>query len=210
MALPPLSPAIVGMVPYSVPRHPAPLDLLLDGIGGLASPPDLFNRLADADPETLVRGYPDTRALAARLAADLGVAADRVLVTAGGDDALDRACRAFLAPGRSLVLPVPTFEMIPRYARWTGATVREVPWPGGEWPLQAVLDAVDESTSLVAVVSPNNPTGQVIDAAMLRALSAALPNVLLLVDLAYVEFADEDLTAVVEQLENAVAFHTMC
>ena len=84
MALPPLSPAIVGMVPYSVPRHPAPLDLLLDGIGGLSSPPDLFNRLADADPELLVRGYPDARALAARLATDLGVAADRVLVTAGG------------------------------------------------------------------------------------------------------------------------------
>ena len=209
MALPPLSPAIVGMVPYSVPRHPAPLDLLLDGIGGLSSPPDLFNRLADADPELLVRGYPDARALAARLATDLGVAADRVLVTAGGDDALDRACRAFLAPGRSLVLPVPTFEMIPRYARWTGATVREVPWPGGEWPLQAVLNAVDASTTLVAVVSPNNPTGQVISAEMLRALSAALPNVLLLVDLAYVEFADEDLTSVVEQLENAVAFRTM-
>ncbi len=209
MPLPPISPAIEGMVPYKVPRHPAPLDLLLDGIGGLAAPVDLFAGLADADPETLVRGYPDTSELAAILAARLGVTPDRVLVTAGGDDALDRACRAFLAPGRSIVLPVPTFEMIPRYARWAGATVREVPWPGGDWPLEAVLAAVTADTTMVALVSPNNPTGQVATADMLRRLGAAVPDVLLLVDLAYVEFADEDLTDVVKDLPNAIAFRTL-
>lgn len=208
MPLPSLSPAVAGMVAYSVPRHPAPLDLLLDGIGGLPSPPDLFARLSDADPDALVRSYPDTRMLSDRLADQLGLPRDRVLVTAGGDDALDRSCRAYLSPGRSIVLPVPTFEMIPRYARWAGATIREVPWPGGDWPFDAVLAAVDATTSLVAVVSPNNPTGQVITAERLRALSAALPDVLLLVDLAYVEFADHDLTSVVAELPNAVAFRT--
>lgn len=209
MPLPSLSPAVAGMVAYSVPRHPAPLDLLLDGIGGLPSPPDLFMRLQDADPDALVRSYPDARVLSDRLADQLGLPRARVLVTAGGDDALDRACRAFLCPGRSIVLPVPTFEMIPRYARWAGATIREVPWPGGDWPFDAVLAAVDDTTTLVAVVSPNNPTGQVVTAERLRALSAALPDVLLLVDLAYVEFADEDLTSVVAELPNAVAFRTM-
>ena len=207
--LPATSPAIAGMVAYQVPRHPAPLDLLLDGIGGLPTPPDLFDRLRAADPDALVRGYPDARSLQAALAARHGLTPDRVLVTAGGDDALDRACRAYLAPGRSIVLPAPTFEMIGRYARWAGATIHEVPWPGGDWPIDAVLAAATPDTTLVAVVSPNNPTGQVIDADALRRLSAALPRVLLLVDLAYVEFADEDLTAVVADLPNAVAFRTL-
>jgi histidinol-phosphate aminotransferase len=208
-ALPPTAPAIAGMTAYHVPRHPAPLDLLLDGIGGLPAPSDLFDRLRDADPDRLVRGYPDARPFAATLAAIHGLPAERVLVTAGGDDALDRACRAYLAPGRSIVLPTPTFEMIARYATWAGATVHEVPWPGGPWPVDAVLAAVRPDTTVVAVVSPNNPTGQVIDADTLRRLSAALPGVLLLVDLAYVEFADEDLTAVVAELPNAVAFRTL-
>lgn len=207
--LPAPSPAIAGMVAYQVPRHPAPMDLLLDGIGGLPAPPDLFERLRGADPDALVRSYPDARPLQAALAARHGLPADRVLVTAGGDDALDRACRAYLAPGRSIVLPVPTFEMIARYARWAGAAIHEVAWSGGEWPIEAVLAAVRPDTSVVAVVSPNNPTGQVITAAALRRLSAALPGVLLLVDLAYVEFADEDLTAVVAELPNAVAFRTL-
>ena len=39
----------------------------------------------------------------AALADRFGLAADQVLVTAGADDALDRACRAFLAPDRAAV-----------------------------------------------------------------------------------------------------------
>jgi histidinol-phosphate aminotransferase len=209
MPLPPLSPAVAGLTAYRVPRHPAPLELLLDGIGGLPSPPDAFAALSDADAEALVRGYPDDGALRARLAERHGVSEDRVLVTAGADDALDRACRAFLAPGRSLVLPWPSFEMIPRYARWAGAEVREVPWSAAEWPLDAVCAAADPTTTVVACVSPNNPTGAVVTETQLRALREALPGVLVLVDLAYVEFADADPTAAALELGNAVVFRTL-
>jgi HAD superfamily hydrolase (TIGR01548 family) len=197
------------MTAYHVPRHPAPLDLLLDGIGGLTPPPDLFRALDDAEPEALVRQYPSAAPLVADLAARLGLPADRVIATAGGDDALDRLCRAWLAPGRSLVLPVPTFEMIPRYATWAGAEIREVAWDTDTWPLDAVLARVDATTTLIAVVSPNNPSGQVITADQLRALSHAAPHALLLVDLAYVEFADEDLSPLVASLPNAVGFRTL-
>jgi histidinol-phosphate aminotransferase len=207
--LPPPSPAVAGMTPYHVPRHPAPLDLLLDGIGGLTPPADLFRGLDDADPETLVRQYPSAAPLVADLAARLGLPPERVMATAGGDDALDRLCRAWLAPGRSIVLPVPTFEMIPRYATWAGAEIREVPWTDETWPLDAVLARVDATTTLIAVVSPNNPSGQVITPDQLRALSAAAPHALLLVDLAYVEFADDDLSPLVASLPNAVGFRTL-
>lgn len=203
------SPAIAGLTPYRVPRHPAPLDLLLDGIGGLPTDPSFFDALSDADPSALVQSYPAAAGLQAAWAARLGVSPDRLIVTCGGDDALDRACRALLAPGRSIVLPAPTFEMIARYATWAGAEIREVAWPGGAWPLQAVLDAADATTAVVAVVSPNNPTGAVATADQLRALSAALPDTVLLVDLAYVEFADDDPTALVASLPNAVGFRTL-
>lgn len=209
MTLPEPSPHVAGLVPYHVPRHPAPLDLHLDGIGGLPLPPDLFDRLGGADPEAWVRQYPSADGVRDRLAARLGVDASRVIVTAGGDDALDRLCRGYLAPGRSIVVPEPTFEMIPRYARWAGATLRSIAWPGGDWPLDAVLAACDETTAIIAVVSPNNPTGQTITEAQLRALSAARPQTLLMVDLAYIEFADVDLSATVASLPNAVGFRTL-
>ncbi len=203
---PPLN--VAGVKPYGVPRAGAPVDLALDGNEGAAPPRALLDRLAAADLDVL-RRYPDTRALEAALAARLGVPATRVVATAGGDDALDRACRALLGPGRELVLPVPTFEMIERFARLAGGTVVPVPWRGPRYPTDAVLAAVTPRTAAVAVVSPNNPTGAVATAADLERLSAAAPHALLLVDLAYVEFAAEDPTAAALRLPNAAVFRTL-
>jgi len=69
----------------------------------------------------------------------LGRRPAEVVVTAGADDALARILRAVLAPGRNMVLPVPTFEMIDRYARLTGGDIVPVPWGPGPFPVEAVL-----------------------------------------------------------------------
>jgi len=157
----------------------------------------------------LLSAYPSARALEADIAQRFGVAPERVVVTAGADDALDRACRALLGAGRELVLPVPTFEMLPRYARLTGATVCEVPWSAGPYPLTEVLSSVGANTSAIAIVSPNNPTGSVASSADLKRLAQAAPNAALLVDLAYAEFADDDLMSTALALDNAIVFRTL-
>ncbi len=192
---------------YRVPRPNKPIDLYLDGNEGVAPPAALLDIAHELGPEVL-RRYPSKGELEAQLAAEFGVDAAQVLVTAGGDDALDRACRAVLEPGRELVLPVPTFEMLERYPRLVGATTVPVPWDVPAFPIAGVLDALRDATGAIAIVSPNNPTGAVATTADLEALSAAAPHVLLLVDLAYVEFADVDLTAAALRLPNAVVVRT--
>src|ERR1051326_4795253 len=57
----------------------------------------LLTELADLDPE-LLRRYPDAAAVEAALAARVGVSEDRILVTAGADEALDRLYRAYAGP----------------------------------------------------------------------------------------------------------------
>ena len=47
----------------------------------------------------------------------------------------------------------------------------------------------------IALVTPDNPTGEAATGDDLRRLAAAAPNALVILDHAYVEFADEDLTA---------------
>ncbi|MEC8423383.1 MAG: aminotransferase class I/II-fold pyridoxal phosphate-dependent enzyme, partial [Myxococcota bacterium] len=118
---------VSGVSAYRVPGHPAPVDLDLRGNEGAVPDEGLLRALAGVD---ILRRYPDVSPFRGRLAARYGVSEDRVLVTAGGDDALDRLCRAVLEPGRSLLLPTPGFEMTCRYARLAGASVVEVPWPG--------------------------------------------------------------------------------
>ena len=94
---------------------------------------------------------------------------DEVLVTAGVDDALYRACQALLEPGREIVLSEPTFEMLPRYATLAGGEIRSIPWMSGEFPRQETLAAINPRTGLIVVVAPNNPTGWTCSATTTRA-----------------------------------------
>jgi len=201
-------PAIDGTEAYRVPRHGAPVDLWLAGNEGRAPSRDVLGALVDQSPE-LLRRYPSASTLEARLAKELGVEPGWVVVTAGADDALDRACRAMLAPGREMILPVPTFEMLDRYATLTGAEVVRVPWPEGAYPREAVLERVNARTAIIAVVTPNNPTGAVATSDDVRALAEAVPHALILVDGAYAEFADDPLTKVTLALPNALMTRTL-
>jgi histidinol-phosphate aminotransferase len=193
---------------YAVPRHPAPIDLRLDGNEGRPPSASLLARLAERSTEIL-RRYPSARPLEERIARRFSVPVTSVLVTAGADDGLDRACRAMLGPGREIVLPVPTFEMIDRYARAAGGHVRTVPWAGGPYPVDEVLRAVGDKTAVIAIVSPNNPTGAVATAADLERVSRGAPHSLIIFDNAYAEFADEDLTALALSLPNVAVFRTL-
>ncbi len=159
------------------------------------------------DAESL-RRYPKATELEAALASQLNVAPNQVLVTAGGDDALQRVCLAFLQPGREIVLPTPTFEMLSKYARLAGGQIREIPWLAETFPTQQVLGAISAATAIVAVVSPNNPTGASIAADDFERLVAATRSCLLLVDLAYTEFADFDLTSLALQNPQAIVVRT--
>jgi len=199
------SPAVPAASP-GIPRVPATIDLRLDGNQG-AAPSAAFLARLGGDAE-LLRAYPLDRELEHALAARHGVAVDRVFVGAGADDVLDRLCRAVLAPGRAAVVPVPTFEMLPRYVALTGAQLVSIPWREGPWPRAAVLAALSPATALVAIVSPNNPTGLVATADDVRAVLAAAPQALVLVDAAYAEFGGEDLTAVAVGHERAVVVRT--
>ncbi|MFO7610618.1 MAG: aminotransferase class I/II-fold pyridoxal phosphate-dependent enzyme [Candidatus Krumholzibacteriia bacterium] len=156
-----------------------------------------------------LRRYPDARELEADLAGRFGLAPDQVLVTAGGDDGIDRLCRRFLAGGRELVLTEPTFEMFARHARLAGGRLRAVPWWEGPYPTRQVAACLGPATGLVAVVSPNNPTGAVATADDLVRLRAAAGKVPLLLDAAYAEYADQDLTAAALALPGTLVLRTL-
>lgn len=186
---------------------PGPTLLRLDVNEGPLPPRSLLAALASADPD-LLRRYPEVGALEAALAARLGVPLERVVVTAGADEAIDRACRAFLEPGRVLLVPEPCFDMFDRCGALAGGTIVRVAWWGDAFPLDAFLERLDSRVAVVVVVSPNNPTGSVATLADIRTLAARAPNALLILDHVYVEYADADLTAAVLDLPNVLLLRT--
>jgi histidinol-phosphate aminotransferase len=199
---------------YKGPAQPEPGVLKLDGNEGNPPPRALLEDLATADLSK-VRDYPDARPLESDIAKRLGVDPARVVVTAGADEALDRVFRAFLAPGRRLVLPIPAFEMMYRFAAVVGGEIAPVPWTDA-FPTDAVIAALDDGASLVAMISPNNPTGRTATASDLERVAAAASDVnsgaafgaMVVLDHAYVEYSDQDLTSVAQQFDNVVTVRT--
>jgi histidinol-phosphate aminotransferase len=196
-----------ALSPYATPAPGPAIDLPLDANEGPQPRIDLERLAAGLSPDVL-RRYQAPRDLEAQLAEALNTDPANVVVTGGGDDAIDRICRISLEPGRELIYPEPSFEMIARLASLAGAEVRTVPWPGGDYPTGAVLERITSRTGLIAIVSPNNPTGAIATASDIERISAAAPDALLLVDLAYTEFADDDLTSAALSLPNAVVVRT--
>lgn len=184
----------------------AAVDLWLDANEGPAATWQRTPALAPIE-ETL-RRYPSAGALEAMLAEQWGMAPSRIIVTAGGDDAIDRVCRATLNPGDELIFPSPSFEMIERFAGLAGASATRVEWGREEFPVERVLAVASPRTRLVAMVTPNNPTGSVISLDAIRTVASSLPLAWIMVDLAYAEFADFDPMREVLTLPNVVAIRT--
>lgn len=172
-------------------------------------PRECFDVLERIGPGIL-RRYADPGPLEAAYAAWLGTGPANVLATTGGDDAIDRVFRAFLAPGREMVFPTPTFEMIPACARMARAALVPVEYEWGRLPHDEILAHVNERTGVVAVLTPDNPTGRAFSTESLLRLAAALPpEVVLMVDMAYAEFAAEDPARALLEVPNAVMIRTL-
>ena len=108
--------------PYARPVLNGSNILRLDGNEGNQPSPDLITELSRLET-TALREYPDTSALQSEIASWIGVDPEQVVVTAGADDALDRVCRAFVQRTSQIVLPIPTFEMLYRFAALTGGAL---------------------------------------------------------------------------------------
>ncbi|GAA4284575.1 histidinol-phosphate transaminase [Brevibacterium daeguense] len=139
--------------------------------------------------------YPDPAAVALteQLANHLGVPAERILFSAGASEMLASLARITLEAGTEVVYPWPSFEMYPQVTALAGATQHAVALTADfRHDLDAMAAAITESTRLVLLCSPNNPTGSVIRRAEFDAFMARVPSrVLVVLDEAYWEFGTD-------------------
>ena len=154
---------------------------------------DAIAKAVQAELRDLNR-YPDREAtgLRAALAEYLGhgLATEQVWAANGSNEVQQQLLQAFGGPGRTALGFTPSYSMHPLLALGTGTT-----WVDGRREADFTLDAghavaqVNEhQPDLVFLCSPNNPTGTALDPAVIDAVLAAAPG-MVIVDEAYVEFA---------------------
>lgn len=141
--------------------------------------------------------------LRGRLGARYRLAAENVICGHGSNELIALAFTAFADPGDEVVMARPTFSLYKKDAGIAGALAVEVPLRNGVHDLAEMLDAVTPRTKLVFVCDPNNPTGTRLEReALLRFARALPPDILLIVDQAYLEYADEGACDAVDLLAD--------
>lgn len=116
-----------------------------------------------------------------------------VVLGCGSTQILDLCDFAFLRPDRKLVTAEPTFEAVLSYRKNLEARAVKVPLAADfRLDLGKMAEACDESTGLVYVCNPNNPTGTIVYEKELRGfLGRVSPKTVVLVDEAYVHFVED-------------------
>ncbi|MGH8250542.1 MAG: histidinol-phosphate transaminase [Steroidobacteraceae bacterium] len=155
---------------------------------------------------------PQPRELHAALAAYCGTSPDRVLACRGSDEAIDLLVRVFCCAGQDgVMICPPTFAMYGFAAAVQGAAVVEVPL-AVDFGLdaEAVLRIWTPDVKIVFLCSPNNPTGNLLDAgALQRVLVGLSGRALVVVDEAYFEFSHASGAADVSSHPHLVALRTL-
>ncbi|MEO0326488.1 MAG: histidinol-phosphate transaminase [Myxococcota bacterium] len=187
-----LRPSFATLVKYGVPQNAAFEAKLDANESPYTLSPELREGLARRLADLSLHRYPDAAAtqLRQRLAASLAASPEELVLGTGSDEVIAMLINAFAGPERAVLFPGPSFVMYAITARSHGVRPVEVPLAADfrldEEALRRALEA--EAPAVAFYASPNNPTGNVFDEAVLGRLARAFPATLHVVDEAYGPF----------------------
>ncbi len=153
--------------------------------------------------------YPDPTAMAFRVRAGqvLNVDPDWILCGNGSDDILTIVTRAFVSERQHLRLPYPSYVLYKSLAEIQGAVAEEIHF-NRDWTLPIEFSVADESLRLAFLPNPNSPSGTLIPPDVVQRLAEKLPCPLL-VDEAYVDFAESNCVDLVRRCENVLVSRSL-
>ncbi len=135
--------------------------------------------------------YPDGGAhnLRRKLARKHDLPPEQFVIGSGSNEIIEFIGHCFMGSDRSIVTSAHAFAIYKIIARMFGSETRETPTTKGlGHDLRAMTDMIDETTSVVFVCNPNNPTGTLIRQPEIRRFLHNVPDdVLVVFDEAYAE-----------------------
>jgi len=135
---------------------------------------------------------------------------ENVFLGVGSDEPIDLLMRIFCEPGKdSIIVTPPTYGMYKVSANINNVGIKEVMLTE-KFQLQPekIREAADESTKLLFLCSPNNPTANEMKRTDLLKLTTTFPGIVV-VDEAYIDFSrQESMAAMVQQYPNLVVLQT--
>jgi histidinol-phosphate aminotransferase len=201
--------AIRGMSGYTPGEQPRDGEFIKLNTNENPYPPSprVLEALRAALTGDRVRRYPDPvgthfRQVAGRV---LNVDPDGILIGNGSDDVLTIVTRAFVPEGGIVVSPTPSYLLYRTLADLQAARLQTVPY-GPDWTLPEPWPV--DRANLTFIANPNSPSGTQVSTAALERLCTGLKGPLV-VDEAYVDFAEEDALSLVRGHKDVMVTRTL-
>jgi histidinol-phosphate aminotransferase len=170
--------------------------------------PEVLKVLHKIGPAELTR-YPEREPVEALVAEHLRVNTDQVLLTNGVDEAIHVLCQTYLDAGDEVMLPVPTYSMYEVYASATPASIVTVQACADfEFPFEGLLAAIAPETKLIAIATPNSPTGSVANREQILSIVERAPHAVVLIDEAYFHFHGQTVAGLIGRYPNLLLART--
>ncbi|MCB0630195.1 MAG: histidinol-phosphate transaminase [Saprospiraceae bacterium] len=173
---------------------------------------DIFLDANENPFETGLNRYPDPLqwAVKERISAIKQVPMEQIALGNGSDEVIDLLIRIFCEPGVDHIITLPpTYGMYQVSADIADVTVKEVPLlPGFQPDVRGILEVANEHSKILFLCSPNNPTANSFDPAVVQELLAGFPGIVA-IDEAYIDFAGQDsFLALLNEYSNLVIMQT--
>ncbi len=154
-----------------------------------------------------IRKYPQPLADRFRTAAAevLDLSPDEIICGFGSDDLLTIAVRTFCDSGDSIAFPYPSYSLYGVLADIQGARSVVVNFPE-DYSLPPEL--ADTGAALTLLANPNAPSGTMISPGEIKRLAGRLEG-MLLIDEAYVDFAEENCLGLIRECDNVIVTRTL-
>ncbi|MEM2875464.1 MAG: histidinol-phosphate transaminase [Candidatus Bathyarchaeia archaeon] len=172
--------------------------------------PDVMEKIiSEACREFDCRKYPENLAGEAVRAIShfLKVDESRVFVGNGLDQVMDILFRTYVGNGDKVIVVEPTFGLYSYFTKICGGNVETVLLnPDFSLNVKKIIETAKDGVSLVIFCSPNNPTGNQFPKEDLEKVLEV--EALVVLDEAYVHFADYSLVDEVENYDNLIVMRT--
>ncbi|MBY0276706.1 histidinol-phosphate transaminase [Candidatus Binatia bacterium] len=197
--------ALAGYVPGEQPTDPGVVKL---NTNENPYPPSAAVRRAITDACERLHLYPDpsAREVRERVARLYGVDPAGVIVGNGSDELLSLLMRAVIAPGDAVAYGTPTYSLYDTLVALQAGRTIHIPY-GPDYGIPRELLSVN--ARLLIVCNPNAPSGTAVPRRALEELAEARRDVLVVIDEAYADFADENATAMGSRHPNVIVLRTL-
>ncbi len=200
-----------GLTPYVPGEQPKLPDLIKLNTNENPYPPSpRVQEALGAEVADTLRLYPDPNSdrLKAAIAAYHGVTPRQVFVGNGSDEVLGHAFLGLLKHDAPLLFPDVTYSFYPVYCGLYGIEGRTVPLDD-DFAIRVDDYLAAPACGAVIFPNPNAPTGRLLPLPEIERLVAGKPDVVVVVDEAYIDFGGESAIALVDRFPNLLVVQTL-